>query len=340
MNMSRILSRIMLGRLLLLVIITAPPAACTRASEEIDPTALQTVERGPVTLSVIADSETISAGTPLEVEIRVTAQDRVEITTPLASPDEEGFFGDFNVLEIEERPDYPEGTHRIWSQALVLDSFESGPQAIPAISVHYTDRRGDIEITGTIETEAIPITVNGALGTAADAGGIRDIRGPVEIPLVNWVLWILLGGSSVILAGASIALLVVRRRARVVPEVLPHELARQRLDELESEGLLEQKCFQPFYFRLTDILRHYIEGRFGMLAPTSTTSEFLHDMDGSALLEGQQQERLRGFLRFSDLVKFALHEPPVEEGHEALVMARSFVEETVPRIEPELEETT
>ena len=58
MNMSRILSQIMLGRLLLLVIITAPPAACTRASEEIAPAALQTVERGPVTLSVIAGSET------------------------------------------------------------------------------------------------------------------------------------------------------------------------------------------------------------------------------------------------------------------------------------------
>ena len=183
---------------------------------------------------------------------------------------------------------------------------------------------------GVVESSVLPITVSSELGDQPSTASLRDIRGPVEIPLVNWLAWTMLG-TSILVAAAWIFFIRRKRASERFEAPLPaHELARRELDALEAEGLLERNAFQPFYFRLSDILRHYIEGRFGLLAPTRTTSEFLLDMGHDSLLEAGQQKRLSQFLRFSDLVKFALHEPPVEDGKQALAMARAFVQETEP----------
>ena len=62
-------------------------------------------------------------------------------------------------------------------------------------------------------------------------------------------------------------------------------------------------------------------------------------MRGSDTLHTPQQDQLHGFLRIADLVKFALHEPHVSEGEEALHMARCFVVDTQPRPDTVQEET-
>ena len=330
--MSRMMSHILLARLLVAALLLAPPAACSRPAETgaSDPSQT-TATRGPVELTVTVDSDTIETGTPLTVELRALAPNDVELAMPLLEVPQDALIAGFHVLENELLPDYPDGERRAWTQRMVLDTFETGTLQIPGVTARFTDQRGAIEVTGSVTTDPIGITVRSF--AAEDTAGLRDIRGPVSIPLTNWGLWLLLGGVVLLAAGIVIMQVVRRRERGTSPPLPPHILAQRQLDALESERLLERRCFQPYYVRLTDILRHYIEGRFGLLAPTRTTPEFLDDMRCSDALLAPQQAQLHGFLRIADLVKFARHEPPIDEGEEALHVARCFVVDTQPRTE-------
>lgn len=337
----RIFSHVFLGRLLLLLLVTAPPAACSRADDAGDAVPVRTTaSKGPVEMTVTANRGRVDAGSPLVIEINVFSAAGVDVTMPLIDIDEDGMLGPFHVLEDEPRPDYPTRDGRIWSQQLVVDTFQSGTHAIPAVTARFVDRRGDIELTGEVTTSALDIEIGSALAEPSENAAIRDIRGPVTVPVTNWGAWIVAGGVLVLLIGGLLMYVLRRRDASAAPTLPPHILAQRKLDALEAQGLLQRRCFQPFYFQLTDIVRHYIEGRFGLLAPTRTTPEFLDDMRSSDTLDHPQQEQLRSFLRIADLVKFALHEPQADEGHEALHMARCFVVDTQPRSEERMEETT
>ena len=336
-TLSCILRHVALGRLLVLCLLIAPPSACTTASDHDDSAPLtRTTERGPVELTVAIDSDRIEVGSPLTVELIATAHPDATVTTPLVDIADDAMLGGFHVLDAQQRPDYPgvDG-QRVWSQTLILDTFTPGTLELPAFTVSFEDRRGDITVDGQLTTDTWPITITSVIGEAADTAALRDIRGHIGVPTNDWIIWTSVGsGLALLLLG-----LLARRWSRLhaaseEPELSPHELARKQLDELEAEGLLEQHSYQTFYFRLSDILRHYIEGRFGLLAPTRTTPEFLDDMRCSEALLSPQKDQLRGFLRIADLVKFALHEPPVGEGEEALHMARCFVIDTQPRPEP------
>jgi len=331
-RMRSIFSHVVAGRLLLLLLITAPPAACTRATEVTQSEPVQqTASKGPVELTVVADAGSLEIGSPMVLEIRAIAETDVDVMMPLVDVDDSAMLGTFHVLEDQVRPDFPDQDRRIWSQRLVLDTFEAGTHPIPAVTARFNDRRGDVEITGSVTTQPLDITITTALAEASEASTLRDIRGPVSIFHLNWGLWILIAGVVAAIIGGLIVLRLKRVDGPATPPLPPHIVAQQQLDVLESEGLLQRRCFQPYYFRLTDILRHYIEGRFGLLAPTRTTPEFLQDMRCSETLLTPQQDQLHGFLRIADLVKFALHEPRVSEGEEALHMARCFVVDTQPR---------
>ena len=337
-TLSRILRHVALGRLLLLCLLIAPPTACTIGSDLDDPTPVRrTTERGPVELTVTVTSEQIEVGSPLTVELLATAQADATIITPLVTIADDELLGGFNVLANEDRPDYPgPDGNRVWSQTLTLDTFTPGTLELPAFTVSFEDRRGDITIDGQIASDPWTITITSALGDASSNAALRDIRGHVGVPTSDWIIWSSVGSGILLILIGLVARRLSRRHSTTIERPLPpHELARLQLDRLEADGLLEQRSFQSFYFRLSDILRHYIEGRFGMLAPTKTTPEFLMDLKTCAIFEQDQQMNLSHFLRCSDMVKFALHEPPVDEGREAMQLARVFVDDTEPISEPQ-----
>ena len=85
-----------------------------------------------------------------------------------------------------------------------------------------------------------------------------------------------------------------------------------------------------FYLRLSDIVRHYIEDRFGLRAPEQTTDEFLAALADAPQIRGDHQQLLRRFLRQADMVKFAKFMPGADETGGAVEAARRFIEQTIP----------
>src|SRR5690606_5720932 len=93
-----------------------------------------------------------------------------------------------------------------------------------------------------------------------------------------------------------------------------------------------------YYLRLTEILKGYLQGRFGVDALDRTTDEIRRDLElvrKGADLGGLESRELIRFLQDCDLVKFARYAPPVEDAGQDLVQVREFVTRSVPRAEGE-----
>ena len=322
-------------RHLAIILLTIPPlflSACGDRTEQTEDGGIRTtVTRGPVEVTVTATPSELEVGEHLTLVVEAITAPNVTITMPMVTANANGSVGRFHVLSDEGRPDIPlpEGQDgRAWTQVLVLDTFEAGSCELPAIAIEFQDDRADLPVTGTISTDTLPVEVTSLIGDDATTTALRDIRGPVQM-IDPWPAWVWGGIVLVALLAIGLATLVIRGRGlQEIAALSPEEQARRDLLALESSGLLESKQVQPFYFRLTDILRHYIEGRFGLQAPRSTTPEFLVEMGRNSVLTTPQQDVLGQFLRAADMVKFARHEPTPETGREALAQARHFVDET------------
>ena len=118
----------------------------------------------------------------------------------------------------------------------------------------------------------------------------------------------------------------------VVPPVPAHEWARAQIASLLAEKLIERGLHQDFFYRLSAIVRGYVERRFGVAAPEMTTEEFLSAMSSDERFRNEHRDSLRHFLRECDMVKYACHQPGVREYDQATHSAGDFVTKTRERV--------
>lgn len=166
--------------------------------------------------------------------------------------------------------------------------------------------------------------------SAAWAQEIRDVKPPVAYP-GSMLLWLAL--LLILAAAAGIVLVRFYRNwkknseARREPEIPCWDLALKRLRRLESDDLASKGMIKEFFSRLSDIIRRYIEDRFGVRAPEMTTEEFLSSAGKTKSLGGHD-EALKNFLNCCDMVKFAKYGSNIQEMEQSFVLARRFIEET------------
>ncbi len=272
-------------------------------------------------MSVAADRNTVAVGDPITLTIAVEHAPGSVVAWPDSLD-----LAPFEVFEAEALPASGEGDRQPSRLRLKLAAFELGELVVPGVRVTVVDPSG-----ARVELVSDEYRVS-VVSVGLDEGGdIRDIRGPLSIPLgITVVLaWVVL-----LAAAAWIAWFLWRRRGRsakprAAPEVPPppaHEVAYTALAHLEASGLLERGEVQAYHIAVSAIVRTYVEARFGVPALEMTTGEVL---DGLAGLHGGQTDAdLRRFLERADLVKFAKLRPPPEASREMVVLARGFVDRT------------
>jgi hypothetical protein len=157
------------------------------------------------------------------------------------------------------------------------------------------------------------------------AGGLEDIRGPVEIPTVTpWFHRVLL--ILAVLAVLALIWWALRRRARRQSEFRESAAARARGRLAEAWAWVEQP--ERFCTRLSEIVRVYLEERFGLKAPDQTTEEFLASLPQSTALQPGLKPLLEEFLTQCDWVKFAQGDPGRTECERLHQMAARLIDET------------
>lgn len=277
---------------------------------------------GPVTLRLSAPTSRVEAGQPLAMELSIEAADGYSFEVPLLGKS----LGPFDVLSSTRQSSQSGSTRRATLTFTVL-TLDSGDVAMPAIPVPIVRADGT---RATIDAGPATVTVTSLLAGEFDPAALRDIKGPVEID-VGWAWWWLVAACA---AGAMVLLAAItlwRQRARrMAPPAPAHEWALAELDALERDALPEAGQTHPFWVRLSDIVRQYVERRFDLRAPERTTPEFLDEARSNASLTEEHRALLAQFLRMADMVKFAGVRPAAEDCGSALDTARVFVRQTVP----------
>ena len=116
------------------------------------------------------------------------------------------------------------------------------------------------------------------------------------------------------------------RRIKIEPKVPAHIRAISEIEELRQAGGPHSEDSKGYYTQLTDILREYINDRFGFNATEMTSYEILERLEESQ--DKDSLNELRDLLSTSDMVKFAKFKPMLNENDRNLVTAMEFVNVT------------
>lgn len=116
------------------------------------------------------------------------------------------------------------------------------------------------------------------------------------------------------------------RKVKVEAKLPPHQLAIQEIERIKTEKVWQKGQSKEYYTELTDAIRTYIKDRFGFNALEMTSSEII-----DKLMEMKDKEAikdLRELFLTADLVKFAKHNPMMNENDANLINAIDFINET------------
>jgi hypothetical protein len=286
----------------------------------------KTFDRGSFSVVIRIDNTEPTIADLVNLELTGFAEEGWEIFLP--SFDER--VGDFVISEASaSQRELTESGQVRHSRIYELEPFLAGDYKIPPMIFGFT-KKGEAE--QQIETEEISISVTSILPEDLVELEINDIADPVELPAQSRaLLWGVIIGSVVVIAGGIFLFWFFRIRNREKvgpPPVPPHVIAFAAIAELMGEDLPGRGEDKEFYSRISDILRRYIEGRFGIQAPGQTTEEFLRSQRGGSILQPAHQQLLGDFLKYSDLVKFAEQQPTPTDIRNAVDASKSFIRET------------
>ena len=223
-----------------------------------------------------------------------------------------------------------------------MAAFDEGRFNLGRMQVLYADK--NIVDTLWSTGDSLLLTV-GTFLIDSTSQSIYDLKPQKTLPfrfgeISGYLLW---GGLLLLLllAGGWYLLRWLRMRGkqlgdlfRAAPPLPAHVVAIRALERLHHQKLWQNNKHKEYYSELTDILRTYISGRWGIGAREMTTDEIVAAMRGIELPDKAAMD-LVTILRDGDLVKFAKDTPDAEQNENDYLKSYYFVEETKPAEEHE-----
>lgn len=237
---------------------------------------------------------------------------------------------------IELRSSFKVDTVEIGSGRIQLNykipvqAFDSGLYRLPPF-LFIAGR--DTAASNVVTLKVIPLAV-GEAEQIADYLGVEE--GPRAfwdfIPNVFYDYWWAFLGGFIILLLLIWGLARNRNNGAQVKSgraATPYEIAMERLRALKERKLWEQGQEREYFTRLTDILRIYLQDRFGVNAMEMTSEQIMaHLAENSDARD--KKPYMEQILAVADFVKFAKMRPLPADNVEAYDNAIRFVEETKP----------
>ena len=278
-----------------------------------------------VSVSAGVDKARATIGDKINYKITVDFPENVEVFSPETQDKVGGLtVKDFAVSDIER----DEG--RITRElSYVLETYKASSYIIPAFDIRYKEKlKPEIEVSKTPEIFVEVVTV-----LDADASDVRGIKPPVSLDKRYFKLYTIIAIAFGVLLLVAIVLHYVYHRKQKETESIPeplaaHQIAYNDLESLRAMDLISKGQIKEYYYRLSNIVRHYIENRFKLMAPERTTEEFLIEMTVTGKLSGAHKELVGDFLEHCDMVKFAAYGPDSREIESSFSSAKKLVDET------------
>ena len=284
----------------------------------------------PVEVRASVDNAVATTGDVITFMLEVDRDPAFEVEIPEAGAEIAGF----RIIDLGQNSAPDEGrVVDTWWYKLRADLV--GSYVLPSTNIRYRQGEGEWQ---TIETSEIFVEVASVLPLEGEVDDIRDIK-PLQPPRTSsWWILLVAGGVLLLLSIVVVSLAIwwLRRSSEGPRLVPPHEVAFAALDALREVDLDDPEALRAWYFDLSEVLRTYVEGRFGLNATDLTTDEILARMVELKALANAEKTQLKTFLLDTDQVKFAAYCPSGEEIERSYEDALGFVEATVPQEQTEV----
>jgi hypothetical protein len=193
---------------------------------------------------------------------------------------------------------------------------------------------------GEIEVPSMRVEAGGQVASSAAAtvtatsvlaGHGEDAEAPAPPFPAPAAIWPWFAAALALLGSVALFFGLRGRRRQSAPAATPlppHTRALRALALLRQAPRSTPAEIDRFYVDVSQVLRVYLEERFGLHAPERTTEEFLPEVEASGVLTHDQGRHLRQFLEQCDLVKFARYLPGEDVHTATLQFAVDLVEST------------
>lgn len=264
-------------------------------------------QNGAAVINVTASPSRVFIGEPVEVKVSVQMPANMPLQQLYNLPDT------FNTLEVIQRGTLDSSFNasiKSYSQSFTVTGFDSGSCVVPPLLVKAGDKNYQ---SRPVEIMIVPVPI------AADSS-YHDIREIVEVtvPAAPWWYWAA-AVVSVLIIGILIYYWIRSRRKKVEGEIYEPDKgaldeALQQLKQLQQQALPEKQEWKAYYSALTEIVKVFIEKRFGKKATSYTTEEL--SLFADAVLPKEKATRFVQSLRVADAVKFARYQPEITQTSE------------------------
>jgi hypothetical protein len=307
----------------------------------------QTAKDGPVSLTLSVQPAELPFTERASLTVEAVAEKGVVVTLPnyeLSVAEGEHQF-EFRLRKLGQRSAEPTPDGRlIWSQRFEVEFFLPGEYELPAASLTFVqikpaqDAKDDnsqgeaVAAPRELKTETIKIVARPTRAAEIPPEELKKIQvlPPVEIhePMSRW--WFVAVPAGLVFAAILLTFLHKRsqEQAASIERIPAHEWARRQIAALVADDLIGRGQVQEFYYRISAIVRGYIERRYAVSAPEMTTEEFLAATAGDFRFAAGAATELKAFLTACDMVKYARHRPVAGEWNDLLRSAAQFVERT------------
>ena len=225
------------------------------------------------------------------------------------------------------------------SQKLTLTSFDTGNYILPQMEFRY-QVEGDT-LQNILLSNSLMLNVNTIAVDTTQA--IKPIKTPLKAPYTFKEIfpWALSGIGLLAVIWFLIYFFRKRKKNEPVfklkpkPIIPPHVIALDKLDKLRRKKLWQTGNIKSFYTELTDIVRTYIGGRFGIDAMEMTTFDIKSSLKNVDQIPKDYKEKLVNTLIMADLVKFAKEKPLPAENESSMNISENFIRKTIPVVKEE-----
>lgn len=210
----------------------------------------------------------------------------------------------------------------------VITTFDAGDYRLDSFPIVHFINENRVD---TIYSNAVNFKVNTyQIDTTTQV--IYDIKAPIDAPLILSEIdeYIYLGLFILLLAAVLTYIIVKLRKKEALfakPKIPPHILAVNELNKIRELALWQNGKHKEYYTMLTDTVREYLEGRFGVGAMEMTTEEIMAAIKDDPINQ-KEKDNLYELLSLADLVKFAKFVPSIDDNEQSFNRAFDFVDST------------
>jgi len=281
-----------------------------------------TVLAQEVRLTAKTEADTFRLGSWIDVHVEGRFDAPVDTIAPVVKDS----VGLLEVVTVER--------HAAESKWLIrLTTTDSGKIFLPPIEFDYKVKGDTSKHKAYTNSLLLNIT-----GVAIDPKGeIKDIKPPLSAPWLfeDFLPYLV---ALIVLSALGGGIYYYWRKKKQKQDLLanikviipPHREALTALRALEEKKLWQQGMVKQYYSEATEIIRHFFERRWNIIALELTTDEILMQMKHipDALNVWKEME---SFFITADLVKFAKYEPSPAEHENEMRSAYEIVRVMVPK---------